>query len=137
MRLTTRSVEALRPAAVRREIPDSHMPGLYLVVQPSGAKGWAVRYRHQGVSRKHTIGSYPQLDLKTARTLGGKALRATAEGRDPGREKRQNRATKADSVDHVVAAFLDHHVRRSNRPRTRKKQNDCSGCMSCHAGAGA
>ncbi len=121
MRLTTRSVEALRPAAVRREIPDSHMPGLYLVVQPSGAKGWAVRYRHQGVSRKHTIGSYPQLDLKTARTLGGKALRAAAEGRDPGREKRQNRATKADSVDHVVAAFLDHHVRRSNRPRTAQE----------------
>ena len=109
------------PAAVRREIPDSHMPGLYLVVQPSGAKGWAVRYRHQGVSRKHTIGSYPQLDLKTARTLGGKALRAAAEGRDPGREKRRARATKADSIDHVVAEFLDRHVRRSNRPRTAQE----------------
>ena len=121
MRLTARSVEALRPAAVRREIPDSHMPGLYLIVQPSGAKGWAVRYRHQGVSRKHTIGSYPQLDLKTARALGGKTLRSAAEGRDAGHEKRQNRAAKADSVDRVVAEFLDRHVRRSNRPRTAQE----------------
>ena len=97
------------------------MPGLYLVVQPSGAKSWAVRYRHQGQPRKHTIGSFPTVDLKTARLLGGKALRAAAEGRDPGREKMQARQAKADSIDHVVAEFLDRHVRRSNRPRTAQE----------------
>ena len=69
MRLTVRGVEVMRPGADRREIADSHMPGLYLVVQPSGAKGWAVRYRHQGVSRKLTLGSYPALGLKDAREL--------------------------------------------------------------------
>ena len=91
MRLTVRSVETIRPSAERREIPDGIMPGLYLIVQPSGAKSWAVRYRHQGQPRKHTIGSFPTVDLKTARLLGGKALRAAAEGRDPGREKMQAR----------------------------------------------
>src|SRR5262249_44515723 len=94
------------------------MPGLYLVIQPSGAKSWAVRYRHQGVTRKHTLGSYPAVDLKAARTFGAKALRAVAEGRDPGREKMRARAAKANSVDHVVEEFLERHVRRSNRPRT-------------------
>ena len=97
------------------------MPGLYLVVQPSGAKSWAVRYRHHGQPRKHTIGSFPTVDLKTARLLGGKALRAAAEGRDPGREKMQDRAAKADSVDSVVEKFLERHVRRSNRPRTAQE----------------
>jgi integrase len=121
MRLTVRSVETMRPATERREIPDGIMPGLYLVVQPSGAKSWAVRYRHQGQPRKHTIGSFPTVDLKTARLLGGKALRAAAEGRDPGREKMQSRVAKADSIDHVVAEFLDRHVRRSNRPRTAQE----------------
>src|SRR5262249_2523959 len=106
MRLTVKNVAAVRSGADRREIPDGHMPGLYLIVQPSGARSWAVRYRHQGVPRKHTLGSYPAVDLKAARTLARKALRAVAEGRDPGREKIAARAAKADSVDRIVEEFL-------------------------------
>jgi integrase len=121
-RLTIRSVEAMKPRSVRQEIPDSFLPGLYLVVQPSGAKGWAVRYRHQGVPRKLTLsGSYPALGLKDARELGAKALRAVAEGRDPGREKILTRAAKADGVERVVDEFLERHARRSNRPRTAQE----------------
>jgi len=117
-RLTVRSVETAKPKTIRQEIPDAHMPGLYLIVQPSGAKGWAVRYRHQGITRKHTLGGYPALGLQDARQLGAKALRTVAEGRDPGREKIAARAAKADSVERVVEEFLERHVRRSNRPRT-------------------
>jgi integrase len=120
-RLTIRSVEAMKPRPVRQEIPDSFLPGLYLIQQPSGAKGWAVRYRHKGVPRKLTLGSYPALGLKDARELGAKALRAVAEGRDPGREKVLARAAKADSVDRIVEDFLERHVRRSNRPRTAQE----------------
>jgi integrase len=116
-RLTIRSVEAMKPRPARQEVPDSFLPGLYLIQQPSGAKGWAVRYRHHGQSRKLTLGSYPALGLKDARELGAKALRAVAEGRDPGREKILARSTKADSIEHVVEQFLERHVRRSNRPR--------------------
>src|SRR5215471_1111830 len=101
-RLTIRSVEAMKPRPVRQEIPDSFLSGLYLIHQPSGAKGWAVRYRHHGQSRKLTLGSYPALGLKDARELGAKALRAVAEGRDPGREKTLARTAKADSIDRVV-----------------------------------
>jgi integrase len=97
------------------------LPGLYFIVQPTGARSWAVRYRHQGTSRKHTLGGYPTIDLKAARALGGKALRAAAEGRDPGREKVLARAAKADSVDHIVEEFLERHVRRSNRLRTAQE----------------
>ena len=121
MRLTVRSVETIRPSAERREIPDGIMPGLYLIVQPSGAKSWAVRYRHQGQPRKHTIGSFPTVDLKTARLLGGKALRAAAEGRDPGREKMLSRGAKVDSIDRVVENFFERHVRRTNRPRSAQE----------------
>jgi integrase len=119
-RLTIRSVEAMKPKPTRQEIPDSFLPGLYLIQQPkpSGARSWAVRYRHQGVPRKLTLGSYPAIDLKAARHLAGKALRAVAEGRDPGREKILARAAKADSIDRIVEEFLERYVRRSTRPRT-------------------
>src|SRR5262245_33905878 len=99
------------------------MVGLYLVVQPSpsGGKSWCVRFRHHGQTRKLTIGGYPQIDLKTARALAGKALRRNAEGHDPAREKILARAAKADSIDRIVEDFLERHVRRSNRPRTAQE----------------
>jgi integrase len=118
MRLTAKAVEAMRPATGRREVPDAHMPGLYLVLQPSGARSWAVRYRHHGTSRKHTLGAFPAIDLKAARELAAKALRAVAEGRDPGREKAEARTKQPDSVDRIIEEFLERHVRRSTRPRT-------------------
>ena len=43
--LTAAAVTKMKPGKVRREIPDGGCPGLYLVIQPSGAKGWALRYR--------------------------------------------------------------------------------------------
>src|SRR5499427_2149307 len=116
--LTVRAVEAMLPAAERREIADGFLPGLYLVVQPTGAKSWAVRYRHHGQPRKFTLGSFPQIDLKAARELGAKALRAVAEGRDPGEEKAQARTKQPDSVDRIVEQFLERHCRRINRPKT-------------------
>jgi integrase len=114
-RLTARTIETLKPGSDRREIADRHMPGLYLVLQPSGAKSWAVRYRHAGTPRKHTLGPYPAIDLKSARDLAGKALRAVAEGRDPGREKR---VARPDTVAAIVGQFVERHCKRENRPRT-------------------
>jgi integrase len=121
MKLTARAVETAQPAAVRREIPDALMPSLYLVVQPSGTKSWAVRYRHNGATRKFTLGSHPAIDLKAARALAGKALRAAAEGRDPGQEKAQARAASADTIDRAVAQFIERHCKRKNRPRTAQE----------------
>jgi len=115
MRFTTKSVEAIKPAAVRKEVPDAHLPGLYLIIQPSGVRSWAVRYRHHGKSRKHTIGSYPVFNLAQAREAAGKALRLVAEGRDPGRERQEARA---DTVEAVAAQFIERYCRRHNRPRT-------------------
>jgi integrase len=116
--LTVRTVESVKPGSTRQEIPDRHLPGLYLIVQPSGHRSWAVRYRSGNRSRKHTLGPYPALDLKTARTLAGKALRAVAEGRDPGREKIQARALQPDTVEAVIQLFIERHCLRTNRPRT-------------------
>jgi integrase len=108
----------MRPGGSRREIPDRYLPGLYLLVQPSGVKSWAVRYRHGGKTRKFTLGSYPAFDLKAAREAGAKALRVVAEGRDPGIEREQARTTIPHSMDVIVARFIEQHCKRANRPRT-------------------
>src|SRR4051812_9966584 len=68
---------------VRAEYPDRGCAGLYLVVQPSGVKSWALRYRFGGVSKKLTLGAvanHPAPGLITALTLAG-ARKAAAEAR--------------------------------------------------------
>jgi integrase len=113
--LTVRYIETIKPTNLRREIPDALLPGLYLVIQPSGAKSFAVRYRVGTRTRKYTL---PPCDLKTARALAREALNAVAEGRDPGREKAQARSSQPDTVEAVARLFVERHVLRATRPRT-------------------
>jgi hypothetical protein len=43
--LTATFVRNARPAAARKDIPDGACPGLYLSIEPTGSKRWALRYR--------------------------------------------------------------------------------------------
>ena len=57
-RLTAAAVERLRPGTARLEIADAGSEGLRLVIQPSGAKSWAMRFRRpDGKNAKLTLGS--------------------------------------------------------------------------------
>jgi hypothetical protein len=112
-RLTAKSVENARAAGLRREIPDEYLRGLYFIVQPTGSKSWAVRYRLGGRSRKHTIGPYPAFDLKHARDAAAKVLRTVAEGHGP-----QHR--DVNDVTGAVERFLARHCK-DYRPRLRKE----------------
>ena len=115
-RLTVKDVEAKRATSDRREIADEYMRGLYLVVQPTGAKSWAVRYRHGGKSAKHTIGPYPAFGLKDARTAAGEVLRAVSEGRNP---KQRQAGTVADAVEQFIERHGKHY---RPRPLSEAKQ---------------
>src|ERR1700693_461473 len=95
--LTVVAIDKAMPGPARREIPDGLLAGLYLIIQPTGAKSWAVRYRVGGRPRKYTIGPYPGIDLSSARELARKALVAVAEGRDPGKEKKDTRRGAASA----------------------------------------
>jgi integrase len=109
-RLTVKDVEARRAGASRREIPDDYLRGLYLIIQPTGAKSWAVRYRLGGKPAKHTIGSYPLFGLKEARDKAAEILRAVAEGHSP---RRAAGGTVAAAIDQ----FIERHGK-NYRPKT-------------------
>ena len=81
--LTDLEIKKLAIPESRREIPDGRIAGLYLVLQPSGAKSWAVRYRAFGIPKKLTLGSYPAVDLATARKRAQEALGEVAGGKIP------------------------------------------------------
>jgi integrase len=117
-KLTARSVEQAKPRKaagnfIRTEIPDAGKPGLYLVIQPSGKKSWAVRYRFRGQPRKLTLEGFPSLAI--AHRLAQAELDKVADGRDPAAEKKQARAGGADSFSVVAGRYLRQHVNRNNR----------------------
>jgi len=130
-RLTAKTVENLKPSAARREVPDGEIRGMYLVIQPSGAKSYVLRYRHAGKPRKLTLGP-AEMGLGEARKLAASARVAIATGRDPASDKtarktaakeavREAGRAKRGAVEAVVAEFVEKHVRRSNKPRTAKE----------------
>jgi integrase len=125
--LTARSVENAKPdRSRRRELPDGALPGFYLVVQPSGAKSWAVRYRVEGKPKKFTLGPYPRLLLGDAREQARAALRLASEGRDPAALKlltqREAEAAIKLRFGAVVAEFIERYAKPRNRtwPETER-----------------
>jgi integrase len=120
--LTVKSLENLKPGLARREVPDGLLSGLYFIVQPSGKRSWAVRYRASGRPRKLTLGQYPSVDLKSARELARSALAKVAGGADPGAEKKAAKAAAIvpanDMVEAVVGRFVSHYVRRQLKAST-------------------
>lgn len=96
--LTTKAVEAAKPDPARRyEIPDPALSGLYLVVQASGVKSWALRYRFGGKPAKLTLGRWPLMGVAEARAAASEALDKIERGKNPAIEKKATKAAKAEA----------------------------------------
>jgi integrase len=117
--LTDVQIRKLPTPETRREVPDGKIAGLYLVVQPSGAKSWALRYRVAGAPKKFTIGPYPQISLGEARRRAQEAIGEIAGGKNPAADKRAVReaqkaaSSTADRIEAVASAFIDKYVKRN------------------------
>ncbi|MEM9395478.1 MAG: integrase arm-type DNA-binding domain-containing protein [Pseudomonadota bacterium] len=115
--LTTRTVDALKAQETRVEIPDPALSGLYLVVQPSGVKSWALRYRYGGKPKKLTLGRWPVMGVKAAREAASDALEAIDTGNDPFLAKKQAKAARLEAqlsdrnlVKTLVALYSQRHL---------------------------
>src|SRR5262245_42071665 len=118
MKLTVLNVENWKPTAVRQEVLVGD--GLYFIVQPSGVKSWALRYRRKsdGKAIKHTIGSYPAITLKAARSKANELRAEIERGADPHGDKilARRRATEVDeSFESMARRFVAEHQFRKNR----------------------
>jgi len=125
MALSDTGIKALRPKAQRYEKADSG--GLFIEVQPSGAKVWRFRYRLNGKREKVTIGPYPAVTLadqikagklvtKGARTYHAEYQSLVAAGKSPARAKQsvkaqggEDEATLAGFAPRFVAEVLSQH----------------------------
>lgn len=127
-KLTAKSIENLKPQPKRREIPDEGgARGLYIIVQPSGVKSFAVRYRHGRKTHKLTL---PRgISLAEARQQAATAFADLEKGREPTIAKKAAKALAMAAAANTVQAVCEEYMGRAgkelrtakDRERTLKK----------------
>jgi hypothetical protein len=81
VRLLARTVQSIKPPASGRvEYWDKDLHGFGLRVSETGRKSWVAIYRHNGLSRRVTLCSYPTVSLADAREKAQDVLRTAARG---------------------------------------------------------
>ena len=118
--LTVARIEAAKPKEKRYELPDAALPCFYLVVQPSGYKSFALRYRAAGKPRKLTIGAFPKISLEAARKLAREAAMAIAMGEDPGEQKKAARRPSdvPQTIEELASLFIERYAKKNTREVT-------------------
>ena len=100
MSLTDVAVRQAKPAAKAAKLYDDR--GLFLLVTPDGAKWWRFRYWLAGKEKLLSLGVYPEVSLKQARSARDSARKLLADGIDPGV---QRRVAKAARVERAANSF--------------------------------
>src|SRR6516225_5403335 len=107
-RLTAKAIENAKSGTARREISDG-ASGLYLIVQPSGHKSWAARFRVNGIPRKLTLPA--GLTLHEAREQAAAAIKEAQRGDDPTKAKKiakqERLIAKANTFAAVALLYLN------------------------------
>jgi integrase len=118
--LTDIAVYKLKAGPIRREIAD-RTPLLYVIVQPTGRRRFALRYRFNGQSRKVTLPA--GLSLAAARKAAADAALDIDRGVDPGEARKAARAKAAAAAADTVRAICGQYLaREGDKLRTRRQR---------------
>ena len=100
MPLTDTKTRTTKPTGKTQRLFDGG--GLYLEVSPKGGKWWRLKYRFGGKEKRLSLGVYPDVTLKDARTRRDDARKLLANNTDPSETRK---ATKAASVERAANSF--------------------------------
>ena len=92
--------------------------GLYLLITPTGAKQWRLRYTIGGRESMVSLGTYPATSLKAARAKRGSLRSALEAGRDPAAERRAERDSRSNTFESIAREWL---AKQPFAPKTMKK----------------
>jgi integrase len=84
--------------------------GLYLLVQPNGAKLWRLRYRYLGRENMLALGVFPAVSLLDARRKRDEAKKLLSDGIDPSRERRLEKLRAIASAQNTFGAVAAEYL---------------------------
>ncbi|AWN39520.1 tyrosine-type recombinase/integrase [Methylobacterium durans] len=96
-RLTDTKVRQAKPGPKPYKLSDG--AGLFLLVNPNGARYWRLKYRTAGKEKLFAVGVYPEVSLAEARDKVAQARRLLRDGGDPVAERRRQRTEITASAD--------------------------------------
>lgn len=109
MALSDTALRNLKPGTKPYSVADEK--SLSLLVQPSGGKWWRFRYRVDGTAKMLSLGTYPDVSLKSAREKRDEARKMLASGIDPSENRKATKATKellaANSFEVICREWLE------------------------------
>jgi integrase len=105
MALTAAAIRAAKPGAKSRKLFDGG--GLYLLITPTGAKGWRFKYRFAGREKLLSFGSYPDISLRAARDKRDAARNQLGQGIDPSAARKAAKASGANTFEAVAREWFE------------------------------
>jgi len=103
--LTDAKIKATKATGKLAKLYDSH--GLYLLIKPSGARGWRFKYRWHGREKGISLGPYPTVSLKDARKKRDAARTQLENGIDPSRARQDEKRSAATTFKAVGEEYLE------------------------------
>jgi integrase len=103
--LTHIHIANAKPAEKPYKITDAD--GLYVRVQPNGAKLWRMNYRYLGKQKTIYLGSWPEVGLANARQRRGEAREKLAAGEDPATAKRVAKIEAKYALDNTFKGVAE------------------------------
>ncbi|WP_018507084.1 tyrosine-type recombinase/integrase [Thiobacillus thioparus] len=111
MALSDLAIRTAKPGAKPIRLSDSG--GLYLEVAPSGGKLWRLKYRFGGKEKRLALGKYPDVGLKEARERRDEARKLLANEVDPGENRKQQKAARAERAANSFEAVAREWIARN------------------------
>lgn len=88
--------------------------GMYLEVVPSGGKYFRLKYRFLGKEKRISLGVYPAISLKDARSRRDEARKLLATGIDPSQDRQFHRQAQAEKSSNTFEAVALEWIERQS-----------------------
>ena len=113
----------LKPPVEREDFRDRGTRGLQLRSSPSGVKTFSFVFRLGSKMGRATLGKYPDVDLKFARTKADEFRKLVSQGIDPRSEKRTKRRLQEMTVELMVHEFIQTYAKPKNSSWKQAESN--------------
>ncbi|GJM02866.1 MAG: integrase [Rhodomicrobium sp.] len=103
MGLTDTAIKQAKPSDKVRRLYDEK--GLYLEISPKGGKWFRFKYRFEGKEKRLSLGTYPEVSLKEARSRRDDMRQQVANGIDPAIQRKTLKASKIERDQNTFEAI--------------------------------